>query len=178
MPLVYRNAEGEVCVEMSETMYRAQCKIAENFIFDTTPYAGKKTINGAFPQMNSDRFCTDLSSNITAEVFIEMPQEMLLLYQSGMVIPDKFYVLQNEDDLLIVYFGKGYKVTGKTKVPKDSQMQDPTDKDQQRMCLDYMMYELTAQGFQAQHELRSSLFFVLDYVSYRLSVLAKQRKKA
>lgn len=175
MPLVYRNAEGEVCVEMSEAMYRAQCKIAENFIFDTTPYSGKLMINGAFPQMNSDRFCTDLSSNITAEVFIEMPQEMRLLYQSGMIVPDKFYVLQTGEDLLIVYFGKNYKVTVKTKVPKNDQLENPTDREQQRMALDYMIYELTAQGFQAEHELKTSLYFVLDYISDRLSQLAKAR---
>lgn len=156
-------------------MYRAQCKIAEEFIFDTTPYSSNQTINGAFPQMNSDRFCADLSSNITAEVFIEMLQEMLIMYQSGMTIPKKFYVLHTDDNLLIVYFGKNYKVTVKTKVPKDNQLEDPTDKEQQRMALDYMIYELTAQGFQAEHELKTSLYFVLDYISYRLAALTKAR---
>ena len=104
-----------------------------------------------------------------------MPQEMQLFYRSGMTVLDKFYVLQTGENLLIVYFGKNYKVTVKTKVPRDDQLEDPTDREEQRMALDYMIYELAAQGFQAEHELKTSLYFVLDYISDRLSQLAKAR---
>lgn len=177
-PLVYRNEKGEVCIPMTPEMLRAHEEIRKGFIFDSTPFTGTKKIRGAFPQMNSDRFCTDLSTNITAEVFIELPQEMTLLIQSGITVPEKYYVLHTDDDLLIVYFGRNYKVTVKTKVPKDDALENPTDEEMQRFAMDYYMHELCAQGFTAVHELQTSLFMVLRDVACRLSELAKSRRNA
>lgn len=176
MPLVFRNAEGDACISMTAERLRAHDAITEGFIFDTTPFSGEKRIRGAYPQMNSDRFCSDLSTNITSEVFVELPQEMFTIYQSCMTVPNKFFVLQTDDNLLIVYFGENYKVSVKTRVPHDDELEDPTDKELQRLALDYFIYELTAQGFNEKHELQTSLYFVLDYISFRLSEIARRRK--